>query len=90
MEIAMPLPEQTTYNKHFYEQLGQIRAKIETLPEEKRPGFRRLADQAEEHHRSMSADCARVWEVVDDMRLNQAAVEFDVWSTAREIKQMFR
>jgi hypothetical protein len=63
----MLLREQTASNRRFHRQLDRIRTKIETLPEERRPYFRSLADQAEEHHHSMESDCARIQEFVDSL-----------------------
>ena len=54
----MPLKTETAFGKRFSEQLEQIRAKIESLPENQQARFHSLADQAEQHQHSMENDCA--------------------------------
>jgi len=83
----MSLHEQTAFSRRFHQQLDRIRAKIEALPEDLRPYFRSLADQAAEHHRSMESECARVRGLIDDMRLNEATVRFDLWSASENIRR---
>jgi hypothetical protein len=83
----MPLQAQTPYSKRFHEQLNRIRANIGTLPEDKRPHFQSLADQAEQFHRSMEGDYAQVQHILGDMRLNEASVKFDLWAGSENIKR---
>jgi hypothetical protein len=85
----MPLPQPTNFSQRFHQQLEQTRARIETLPQEWRSCFRALADQAEEYHRSMAEDCQTVRDLVDDMRLNEASVKFDLWCAAQNLRTLF-
>jgi hypothetical protein len=85
----MSLREQTAFSKRFHRQLDEIHANIETLPEAQRPYFRSLAEQAEQHHRSMEGDCAKVRDIVDDLRLTEASVKFDIWAAAENMKRLF-
>lgn len=85
----MPLREHTDSSRRFHRQLKEIRHKIDSLPEGQRVYFHSLADQAEQHHISMEADCGRIRDAVDDMRLGEAAVRFDIWATAESIKRLF-
>lgn len=85
----MPLREPTDFSQQFCRQLEQIRAKIESLPEQWRPYFRALANQAEERHRDMERNYIRVCDLVDDMRLNEASVKFDLWAAAQNLRTAF-
>lgn len=85
----MPRPEPSGFSQRFDQELRRIRAEIEMLREEQRPYFRSLADEAEQHHRSMEQDCTKVRDIVDDLHLNKASIAFDIWSTAENIKRMF-
>jgi hypothetical protein len=89
MPSHLPSNGEQSYSRQFQQQLLEIRKKIETLPEPQRPYFRALADDAETHHRSMQSDCAAVRGLVDDMRLQEASVTFDLWAGARNIQGMF-
>lgn len=80
---------QESFSQHFQRQLIESRRRIETLPERERPYFRSLADEAERHHRSMQNGCAAISELIDDMRLTEAATKFDVWAGSRNIQNMF-
>ena len=83
----MLMQEQTVARRRFDQQLAEIRAKIETLPEEKRACFRSLADEAQQIQRSMETDCAKIQDLLDDMRLNEASVKFDLWAAADNIQR---
>jgi hypothetical protein len=83
----MPLCEPIAFNRRFVEQMAEIRAKIETLAPENRSIFADLADRAEQQHRSMQNDCAKMRALTDDMRLNEAAVKFEVWAATENIRR---
>lgn len=85
----MPLTQPSEFSQRFYQQLEQTRAKIDTLPEEWQAYFRALADEAEEHHRTMENNCARARDLVDDMRLNEASVKFDLWAAVQNLRLAF-
>ena len=53
MHSPLLAKEESVFSRHFEQQLEEIRGKIETLPEEQRPYFQTLADQAERDHRDM-------------------------------------
>ena len=63
--------------------MEHIRALIRTLPDDRQPYFRSLADEAEQHQRSMENDCAAIRELVADMRLNEASLQFNLWAATQ-------
>ena len=86
----MPLPTQTAFGERFHRRLATIRVQIETLPETQRPYFPSLADEAETNHRSMESDCLKARAIVDDLSLSAAAMDFALWSAAKEIRHNLR
>ncbi len=76
----MPLRQPTATSTKLLEQLDRLRRNIEQLAEHHRPALRTLADEAERHHHAMQDECAKVHDLVDDMRLREASVKFNLWA----------
>ena len=86
----MPLREPTATGKKVLEQLDQLREDIERLAEHHRPALRTLADEAERHHHAMQDECTKVHELVDDMRLREASVKFNLWAMESNLEEMYQ
>ncbi len=86
----MPLHEPTATSKKVLEQLDRLRRNIEQLGEHHRPALRTLADEAERHHRAMQNECAKVHDLVDDMRLREASVKFNLWAMEGNVERLLQ
>ena len=84
----MPLREPTATSRRLLEQLDRLRRNIEQLAEHHRPALRTFADQIERHHHAMQYECAKVHDLVDDMRLREASVKFNLWAMESNLEQM--
>ncbi len=76
----MPLRESTDGSKAFSEQLHRLRANIELLGEHFQPQLQAFANQVEQHHEVMRTECDMMHDIVDDMRLREASVKFNLWA----------
>ena len=86
----MPLREPTAGSRQLSKQFDHLRTKIERLPEQHRPALRLLADQAERQHHTMQEECAKMHDLVDDMRLREASVKFNLWAMEGNVEPMLR
>lgn len=86
----MPLREPTATSRKLLHELDRLRRNIEQLAEHHRPALRILADQAERHHHAMQDECTKVHDLVDDMRLREASVKFNLWAMEGNVERMLR
>ena len=75
----MPLREPTDASHAFLEQLHRLRQNIEQLGEQFQPQLEAFAGEIEQHHVSMQNACNKMHDLVDDMRLREASVRFNIW-----------
>ena len=76
----MSLREPTAASQAFLEELHRLRVNIEQLGEHFRPQLQVFADEVEQHHAVMQGECAMMHDLVDDMRLREASVKFNIWA----------
>ena len=71
------MPEQSTRpnDKLFEQQLDQLRARINTLPEEHRPHFFAMLDEAARQRREMEEACAEMREALTRLGSLQQKVQ---------------
>jgi len=79
-----------TFAESFQQGLGELRSKVETLPEEQQPRLQALIDGAERECGKLHRQCATFRDAVGDLRLATKYAEFDLEATAREIEQEHR
>lgn len=76
-----------SFNQIFHDEMNSIRLKIESLPAEMRPHFQQLADDAENLHHEMQAECEKMRDMIDDMRMNEITTAFDAWAAAVSVNR---
>ncbi|MDZ7618832.1 MAG: hypothetical protein U1E05_17640 [Patescibacteria group bacterium] len=76
----MPLREPTAASLVFEKEMARLRENIAQLGHHFRPQLQSFADQIERHQESMESECATMHDVVDDMRLREASVKFNLWA----------
>ncbi len=85
----MAILERSAASIQFDAQMARLRAKIEALPTHRRSALRLLADEAERHHRVMEGECLHVHTLVDDIRLRDASMKFNLWAMKENLRRMF-
>lgn len=72
-------------NEAFYRRLNELRAMIDSVPEQYRAALRAGADQAQEQHERMQRTCAWVEDMLADLSLSVEHTKFHVDACRREL-----
>jgi phosphoribosylaminoimidazole-succinocarboxamide synthase len=69
---------QQQLNRRFYDELGELRTRIENVDEKYRPLLRDAADRAEQQHVHMQQTCNKIADMVADLGLIVEHTKFEV------------
>ncbi|MDY0168704.1 MAG: hypothetical protein RBS80_19300 [Thermoguttaceae bacterium] len=83
----MPLREPSAASRQFHRHVAHLRAKIETLPMHCRSALRALVDEAQHHHDVRERECMKMRDLIDDMRLREASVKFNLWAMKGNLRR---
>jgi hypothetical protein len=74
----------------FYKKLEEARTKIDALPEEDRVRLTALLDETQDRHKSIKKSMDRLRHALDDWRVHNKYLMFDLEATKREVKELRR
>jgi acetyl-CoA carboxylase carboxyltransferase component len=83
----MPETRKRLTSEEFYRQLSEVRAKIDSVPEEHRAVLRAGADKAQEQHEHMRRTSARIDDMVADLGLIVEHTKFHLAACRRELRE---
>ena len=83
----MPETRKRLTSEEFYRQLNELRAKIDSVPEEHRAVLRAGADKAQEQHEDMRRTSARIDDMVADLGLIVEHTKFHLAACRRELRE---
>ena len=72
----------------FYRRLGELRAKIDSVPEQHRAVLRAGADKAQEQHEHMRRTSARIDDMVADLGLIVEHTKFHLAACRSELREL--
>jgi len=74
----------------FYEKLEEARTKIDALPEEDRVRLSALLDETKDRHSQIKSSMQRLRYALDDWRVHNRYLMFDLEATKREVTELRR
>ena len=74
----------------FYEKLEEARTKIDALPEEDRVRLSALLDETKDRHSQIKSGMQRLRHALDDWRVHNRYLMFDLEATKREVTELRR
>ena len=74
----------------FYEKLEEARTKIDALPEEDRTRLSTLLDETKDRHSQIKSGMQRLRHALDDWRVHNRYLVFDLEATKREVTELRR
>jgi len=84
----MPETRPRMTSEEFYRRLNEVRAKIDSVPEQHRAALRAGADKAQEQHEHMRHTCAWIDDMVADLGLVVEHTKFHVAACRRELREL--
>ncbi len=75
-------------SEEFYQRLGELRAEIESVPQQYRAVLRAGADKAQEQHEQMRRTSARVDDLVADLGLIVEHTKFHLAACRHELREL--
>jgi len=84
----MPETRRRMSSEKFHHRLGELRSKIDSVPEQHRETLRAAADQAQEQQEQMWASSARIDDMVADLGLILEHTKFHMAACRRELHEL--
>ncbi len=84
----MPKTRKRMTSEEFYRQLNELRAKINSVPEEHRAVLRAGANKAQEQHEHMRRTSAWIDNMVADLGLLVEHTKFHLAACRRELREL--
>ena len=74
----------------FYKKLEEARSRIDALPEEDRARLSALLDETKDRHHQIKSSMQRLRHALDDWRVHNRYLMFDLEATKREAAELRR